>query len=134
MAAAAAPFGVYLHVPFCASKCDYCAFATWTDRHHLTDAYLAALRHDIERAVDAGMPTATSIFVGGGTPSMVGGEALAGVIALVPVTPGAEVTVECNPDDVTDDLLESYRWGGVNRVSLGVQSMSSHVLGSLGRR
>ena len=134
MAAPAAPFGVYVHIPFCASKCDYCAFATWTDRHHLTDAYLAALRLDIERALDAGMPTASSIFVGGGTPSMVDGDALADVIGLVPVTPDAEVTVECNPDDVTDALLESYRRGGVNRISLGVQSMSSHVLGALGRQ
>ena len=48
MAAPAAPFGVYLHIPFCASKCDYCAFATWTDRHHLTDAYLAALAIDYQ--------------------------------------------------------------------------------------
>lgn len=134
MAATAAPFGVYLHVPFCASKCDYCAFATWTDRHHLTDSYLAALGLDIERAIADGMPTATSIFVGGGTPSMVDGDALADVIAMVPITPDAEVTVECNPDNVTDELLESYRRGGVNRVSLGVQSMSSHVLGALGRQ
>ncbi len=134
MAASAAPFGVYLHVPFCASKCDYCAFATWTDRHHLTDAYLAALRLDIERAISAGMPIATSVFVGGGTPSMVDGDALAAVIGLVPVAPDAEITVECNPDNVTDALLESYRRGGVNRISLGVQSMSSHVLGALGRQ
>ena len=60
----------YVHIPFCASKCDYCAFATWTDRHHLTDAYLEALRVDISRAVDAGMPVASTVFVGGGTPSM----------------------------------------------------------------
>jgi putative oxygen-independent coproporphyrinogen III oxidase len=134
MAATAAPFGVYVHVPFCASKCDYCAFATWTDRHHLTAAYLEALRTDIGRAVAAGMPTASSIFVGGGTPSLVDGRALAGVIAAVPVAGGAEVTVECNPDDVTDDLLAHFRAGGVNRISLGVQSMASHVLGALGRR
>lgn len=134
MAATAAPFGVYLHIPFCASKCDYCAFATWTDRHHLTDAYLAALRLDIERAVGAGMPIATSIFVGGGTPSMVDGDALADVIGLVPVTAEAEITVECNPDNVTVELLDSYRRGGVNRISLGVQSMSSRVLGALGRQ
>ena len=134
MAESVAPFGVYVHIPFCASKCDYCAFATWTDRHHLIDAYLAALRADIGLAIDGGMPTATSVFVGGGTPSMVDGEALAGVIATVPVAPGAEITVECNPDDVTDELLEQLVGGGVNRVSLGVQSMSSHVLGALGRQ
>ncbi len=134
MVAPGEPFGVYVHVPFCASKCDYCAFATWTDRHHLTDDYLAALHTEIGRAVAAGMPTATSVFVGGGTPSMVDGRALGAVIAAVPVADGAEITVECNPDDVTDDLLLAYRAAGVNRISLGVQSMSSHVLGALGRR
>lgn len=134
MAAAGEPFGVYVHIPFCASKCDYCAFATWTDRHHLTDAYLAALLTEIDRAVQRGMPAATSIFVGGGTPSMVDGRALGDVIGAVPVRGGAEITVECNPDNVTDALLEAYRAAGVNRVSLGVQSMSSHVLGALGRQ
>ena len=131
---AAAPFGVYVHIPFCASKCDYCAFATWTDRHHLTDAYLAALRVEIGRAVDAGMPVATSIFVGGGTPSMVDPDALVAVLASIPTAAGAEVTVECNPDDVTPALVATYAGGGVNRLSLGVQSMASHVLGALGRR
>ena len=62
------PFGVYVHVPFCAHRCDYCAFATWTDRAHLVDEYLAAVRTEIAVAVDDGMPVATSVFVGGGTP------------------------------------------------------------------
>lgn len=132
------PFGVYVHIPFCASRCDYCAFATWTDRHHLTSAYLAALRADIVRAVADGMPPATSIFVGGGTPSMVPGDELAAVIASIPVrdTAGSpvEITVECNPDDVDESLLRCYRDGGVNRVSIGVQSMIDRVLLSLGRR
>lgn len=128
------PFGVYIHIPFCVSRCDYCAFATWTDRHHLTTAYLDAIRAEIEREVADGMPTAATVFVGGGTPSMVDASALGEVIAAVPVEPGAEVTVECNPDDVTDDLLAAYCAHGVNRVSVGVQSMASHVLGALGRR
>jgi oxygen-independent coproporphyrinogen-3 oxidase len=126
-------FGVYVHIPFCSRRCDYCAFATWTDRHHLTSAYLDALRADIERAVAAGMPTATSVFVGGGTPSMVPGDALAGVIAAVPRVDDAEITVECNPDNVTVELLANYRAAGANRVSIGVQSMSPHVLAALGR-
>jgi putative oxygen-independent coproporphyrinogen III oxidase len=129
-----APFGVYVHIPFCASKCDYCAFATWTDRHHLTDAYLAALHADIAGAIRGEMPVASSIFVGGGTPSMLAGAELGAVIAAIPVVPGAEITVECNPDDVSVDLLRHYVDAGVNRVSLGVQSMASHVLGTLGRR
>jgi putative oxygen-independent coproporphyrinogen III oxidase len=128
------PYGVYVHVPFCRSKCDYCAFATWTDRHHLTDAYVDALVREIGRAVARGMPAASSVFVGGGTPSMLAADDLVRVLGAIPSVPGAEVTVECNPDDVTVELLRAYGDGGVNRVSLGVQSMAAHVLGSLGRQ
>ena len=126
-------FGVYLHVPFCAARCDYCSFATWTDRHHLTGAYLEACRIDADRLVAAGMPAATSVFVGGGTPSMVPPADLVAVLARIPMAPGAEVTVECNPDTVTPELVETYRAGGVNRLSFGVQSTSAHVLAALGR-
>ncbi len=132
-AEAPGPFGVYIHVPFCAHRCDYCAFATWTDRHHLTEAYLDAVRVEIERAVTAGMPTATSIFVGGGTPSMVPGDALGAVLDAVPIVADAEVTVECNPDAVSAELFAAYRRHGVTRISLGVQSMVPHVLAALGR-
>jgi putative oxygen-independent coproporphyrinogen III oxidase len=124
---------VYVHVPFCAARCDYCAFATWTDRHHLQQAYLDACRSDIARRVGAGMPPATSIFVGGGTPSLVDPTALIAVLDEVPRRAGCEITVECNPDDVTPELLDAYLAGGVNRISLGVQSMVRHVLISLGR-
>jgi putative oxygen-independent coproporphyrinogen III oxidase len=128
-----APFGVYLHVPFCAARCDYCSFATWTDRHHLIDRYLAACRTDAERLADAGMPDATSVFVGGGTPTLVPARDLVAVLDRIPRRDGAEVTVECNPDDVTRERLEVYRAGGVNRLSFGVQSTSAHVLQALGR-
>lgn len=123
-------FGVYVHIPFCARRCDYCAFATWTDRHHLQQHYLDALRTDIERSCTE---PATSVFVGGGTPTLVDAEALAAVIAAIPTAPDAEVTVECNPDDVDEQLLEAYLRAGVNRVSIGVQSMVPAVLESLGR-
>jgi oxygen-independent coproporphyrinogen-3 oxidase len=129
-----APFGVYVHIPFCASKCDYCAFATWTDRHHLTDAYLGALHADIGRAIHDGMPAADSIFVGGGTPSMLDGAELGAVVSAIPSAANAEITVECNPDNVDVGLLWQYADAGVNRVSVGVQSMATHVLGTLGRQ
>ena len=134
MSADQQPFGVYVHIPFCASKCDYCAFATWTDRHHLTTAYLEALRVEIGRAAVDGMPVATTVFVGGGTPSMVPPHELGAVIDAIPKIDGAEVSVECNPDDVDAALLRAFVEHGVNRVSLGVQSMATHVLGTLGRR
>lgn len=126
----APPFGVYVHIPFCTRRCDYCAFATWTDRHHLQERYLAALAVDISRHVDR---PATSVFVGGGTPTLVDPFRLAAVISAIPRTADAEVTVECNPDDVTEELLRAYLAGGVDRVSIGVQSMVPAVLASLGR-
>ena len=124
-------FGVYVHIPFCASKCDYCAFATWTDRAHLMDQYLAAVEREIERAE---LPAATSVFVGGGTPSLVPPERLAALIDTIPVVAGAEITVECNPDNVDSALTTTYASAGVNRISLGVQSMVPEVLERLGRR
>ena len=122
-----------MHVPFCARRCDYCAFATWTDRSHLIDPYLAAVVTDVERAVAAGMPAVTSVFFGGGTPSLVPAEGLMRVLGALPLAPGAEVTVECNPDTVTAALVGCYRAAGVNRLSFGVQSMVPHVLAALGR-
>jgi oxygen-independent coproporphyrinogen-3 oxidase len=130
---ARADFGVYLHVPFCAARCDYCSFATWTDRHHLVGTYLAACRADADRLVEAGMPLATSVFVGGGTPSLVPPGDLVAVLERIPRAGGCEVSVECNPDDVTAELLAAYRAGGVTRLSFGVQSTSAHVLAALGR-
>ncbi|HEU5449864.1 MAG TPA: radical SAM family heme chaperone HemW [Acidimicrobiia bacterium] len=127
-------FGVYVHVPFCERRCDYCDFATWTDRHHLMEAYAAACVTDLTRRYDRGpVPVATSVFFGGGTPSLLPAELLVGILAAVRRLPDAEVTVECNPDTVTPELLAAYRAGGVTRLSFGVQSMARHVLSALGR-
>ena len=128
-----APFGVYLHIPFCSRRCDYCAFATWSDRHHLQDAYLDALGAEIVREVESGMPVATSVFVGGGTPSLVDPVRLAQIVASIPVTDDAEITIECNPESVTEAHIASYVAAGVDRLSFGVQSLSAEVLVSLGR-
>jgi oxygen-independent coproporphyrinogen-3 oxidase len=126
------PFGAYVHVPFCARRCDYCAFAAWDDRHELTERYLAALRTQARREA-ASVPPLTSVFVGGGTPSMVPAEGLLAVLGELPLADGAEVTVECNPDTVTPELVDAYAGGGVTRLSFGVQSMVPHVLAALGR-
>ena len=98
-------FGVYIHIPFCAKKCDYCAFATFTDRHQLTTDYLAAMRSHIKRSVANAMPTATSVFIGGGTPTLVPAAELMSVLAEIPLAVGCEVTVECNPDDITLEMI-----------------------------
>jgi oxygen-independent coproporphyrinogen-3 oxidase len=127
-------FGVYVHVPFCRLRCDYCAFATYTDRDHLMDSYVAACITELGRArSDEGIPPATSVYFGGGTPSRLPADALVELLAAVPRAAGAEVTVECNPEDVSADRLTTYRAGGVTRISLGVQSTAPKVLAGLGR-
>ena len=128
-----AEFGVYVHIPFCRSRCDYCAFATWTDRGHLVDAYVGAVVADIGRAVAAGMPPADTVFFGGGTPTLIDPRHIARIIESLDLSGDPEVTVECNPDDVTPEMMRTYASAGVNRVSIGVQSMVPHVLGLLGR-
>ncbi|MGH8993418.1 MAG: radical SAM family heme chaperone HemW [Acidimicrobiia bacterium] len=127
-------FGVYVHVPFCASRCDYCDFATWTDRDHLIGAYVAACVGDIQRRyAGGGLPPATSVFFGGGTPSLLPGDLLARILDAIPRGPGAEVTVECNPESTDPGKLAVWREAGVNRLSFGVQSLQPRVLVSLGR-
>ena len=130
--AAGGPYGLYLHVPFCRHRCDYCAFATWTDRTGLADRYLSACATQI-RADLADGPLVTSVFIGGGTPTLVAPGQLMDVLATIPLAPDAEVTVECNPDDVSVEMFRTYAAGGVTRFSIGVQSMDPVVLRSLGR-
>ena len=133
--AGAAPFGVYVHVPFCRSRCDYCAFATYSDRDHLMEAYARACIDEVAAAVaDEALPPATSVFFGGGTPSRLAPDLLVSILDAVPRAEGAEVTVECNPEDAEPDRLARYRRAGVTRISLGVQSTVPHVLAGLGRR
>ncbi len=124
--------GVYLHIPFCRHRCDYCAFATWTDRQDLENRYLAACRIHAEQEI-SGELRPSSVFVGGGTPSLVDPETLGELISSFHAAHDAEITIECNPDDVTDELVATYVRFGVNRISLGVQSMEPSVLRSLGR-
>ncbi len=126
-------FGVYVHIPFCAARCDYCDFATWTDRGHLVDAYVDACITDIARRRAENHPAATSVFFGGGTPSLIEADQLVRILDAIDRTDDAEVTVECNPDSVDAAKLAAYRRGGVNRLSFGVQSMAPHVLTALNR-
>ncbi len=128
-------FGVYVHVPFCRERCEYCAFATYSDRDHLMARYVDACVIDIERAIEGnGLEPATSIFFGGGTPSRLHPDDLCRILDTIPRAPDAEVTVECNPEDADEAHLTAYRRAGVTRVSFGLQSVHPHVLAGLGRR
>jgi putative oxygen-independent coproporphyrinogen III oxidase len=122
-------------VPFCRERCDYCAFATYTDRDHLMARYADACVSELQRWGDSAEAVpASSVFFGGGTPSRLPPEALCRILEAIPRRPGAEVTVECNPEDADEAHLGRYRAAGVNRVSFGLQSTHAHVLAGLGRR
>jgi oxygen-independent coproporphyrinogen-3 oxidase len=97
------------------------------------EQYVQAVITDITRAVVNGMPIADTIFFGGGTPTRLNAELIVAIVTSIPRSDNAEVTIECNPDDVTLAMMQTYREAGVNRISMGVQSMVGHVLDSLGR-
>jgi oxygen-independent coproporphyrinogen-3 oxidase len=128
-------FGVYVHIPFCRERCDYCAFATYTDRDHLMERYADACVTDLARlAAEGHLVPATSIFFGGGTPSRLPPSTLCRILEAIPRLPDAEITVECNPEDADHKRLTIYRAAGVTRLSFGLQSTHAHVMAGLGRR
>lgn len=136
------PFGVYIHVPFCATRCGYCDFNTYTPGElggANPDAWLEGLRVELAQAARHlnQPPEIDTVFVGGGTPSLLGGQRLAAVLDAVrahfPLAPGAEVTTEANPESTSPLLFDHLREAGYTRVSLGMQSAVPHVLATLDR-
>lgn len=133
------PLGIYIHIPFCRSKCDYCDFYSVTDRDaRLWDDYLDAVcQHIREAGTLAPGYLVDTVYFGGGTPSLFGAERLAHILRTVrkyfDVASSAEITFEANPDSITDRLLRKLRNEGFNRVSLGVQCDSDEILKKLGR-
>ncbi|MCC6497388.1 MAG: coproporphyrinogen III oxidase [Propionibacteriaceae bacterium] len=140
------PLSLYVHVPFCAVRCGYCDFNTYTAAElgaapgSSQDAYLAAARAelDLARRVLPGAPRLQSVFFGGGTPTMLPAAELAGLLGAVrerfPLATGAEVTTEANPESVDRGYLDTLVAAGFNRLSLGMQSARPGVLAVLDRR
>lgn len=126
MAKQAHPLGLYLHIPFCRSKCAYCDFYSLSGREDRMDAYTAALeRHLIEVAPQAAQHSVDTVYFGGGTPSYLGEKRLVKLLKAVKkhyhVDPHAEITLEANPDSAGDwKALRALRRAGFNRISLGV--------------
>ncbi|WP_182643115.1 radical SAM protein, partial [Dietzia sp. E1] len=141
-----APFGIYLHVPFCSTRCGYCDFNTYT-AGELGSAtspvdWERAAAIEIERAAQAlssagAPPEVDTVFIGGGTPSLVGADVLVGLLARIDaafgLAPGAEVTTESNPESTSPEFFARLREGGFTRISLGMQSTAAHVLRVLDR-
>jgi oxygen-independent coproporphyrinogen-3 oxidase len=133
------PLGLYVHVPWCVRKCPYCDFNSHALRDELpAEAYVDALLADLaQEAADAGGRELTSIFIGGGTPSLLPpesvGRLLEGVAARLTLAGDAEITLEANPGAVDAARFIGFRAAGVNRLSIGVQSFDDRALTALGR-
>jgi len=134
----ARPTALYIHWPFCLSKCPYCDFNSHVRDSIEQDRWRAALLADLDIAADDGEARAiTSIFFGGGTPSLMDARTVSALIEraalLWPLAPNAEITLEANPTSVEAGRLADYRAAGVNRISLGVQALDDTALRFLGR-
>ncbi|MGE0214585.1 MAG: radical SAM family heme chaperone HemW [Mycolicibacterium sp.] len=135
-------FGLYIHVPFCATRCGYCDFNTYTPAElggATPDGWLTALRTELRLAAErlGNPPPVDTVFVGGGTPSLLGAAGLAAVLGAVgdnfTLAPDAEVTTESNPESTSPGFFAELRAAGYTRVSLGMQSTARHVLATLDR-
>lgn len=128
--------GLYVHIPFCSSRCSYCDFATGLYQSELAERYVAALVAEIKTSRHRG-ETVDTIYFGGGTPSLLAPSQLDRILATLheqfAIDPQSEITLEINPGSVTREKLESFRSLGINRASFGAQTFDDRELAKLGR-
>ena len=125
--------GLYLHIPYCFSKCRYCDFYSSPGQRGVPSAYVDALLRELHRFSPDAPLRPDTLYFGGGTPSLLAPEDAARLIAAASPLPGAEVTLEANPETVTEASLCAFREAGINRISFGVQSARDSQLKTLGR-
>ncbi len=131
--------GLYVHVPFCVSKCAYCDFASYAGREADVPRYVDAVVREIgRRGRETGHPKADTIFLGGGTPSLLDESQVTRILDALkeafPIEADAEITCECNPGTLTTPFTQALSAAGVNRLSMGAQASQSRLLRLLGRR
>jgi oxygen-independent coproporphyrinogen-3 oxidase len=132
------PIGLYVHVPFCVSKCAYCDFASYAGREADIPRYVEAVIQEItRRGAETGHPKADTVFLGGGTPSLLDEfqvtRILNALFEAFPIEEGAEITCECNPGTLTASFAKALRQAGVNRLSMGAQASQTRLLRLIGR-
>lgn len=135
---------LYVHIPFCVRKCAYCDFLSFSCSAQKREAYTETLKREIREAFPAGGAAAdfdsyrvTTVFFGGGTPSVLPGAQIAAILQELRTrfcfAPDAEISIECNPGTADQDKLKLYRASGINRLSIGLQSADDGELAQLGR-
>lgn len=130
--------GIYVHIPFCCSKCYYCDFNSYVNQLDITQRYVEYIKKEIDLYSDKGdQCSVKTIFFGGGTPSLIDGKYIYEIIEHIKKTFKAdsieEITIECNPKTLDDEKLAIYIRSGVNRISLGLQTLNNKLLKSIGR-
>lgn len=129
--------GIYIHIPFCKSRCLYCDFYS-TTRHELREAYLRAFVKEIRTRKNEFIDTYCTIYFGGGTPSLLSTEQINSILSTIadyaPRSKWKEVTLEANPGDLSLEKLKALRQIGINRLSIGIQSFNNTLLQRIGRR
>ena len=125
---------LYFHIPFCTRKCPYCHFYVTPDKQSSKDLLLQALKQEWnlqkEKVKDKKV---VSIYFGGGTPALFGPGPIQTILSWIRVSPDCEITLEANPEEITLELMQAYKASGINRVSIGVQSLDDNLLKILGR-
>jgi oxygen-independent coproporphyrinogen III oxidase len=136
------PHGIYIHIPFCRKKCDYCGFYsvaadTAAAGMSIPDNFVARLTGEFDERLRDRHISADTVYFGGGTPSLLSVDQVRTLMRAlythVDIDPGAEITIEMNPEDISREKLEGYRAAGVNRVVLGVQTLSDRLNKIVGR-
>lgn len=130
--------GIYIHIPFCLSKCFYCDFVSYSNREDKIEQYVYALCNEIiQNAEVLSEYKVTTIYIGGGTPSFIDAKYIEQILnTIYMVTDKSsieEITIECNPNSITKEKMEIYKKAGVNRVSIGLQSIYDDILKVVGR-
>lgn len=128
--------GIYIHIPFCKKKCDYCDFISHCDKSDLIEEYIEKLKEEIESNLNNKEYEITTIYIGGGTPSFIDSKYIVEILNIIKERynlENTEITIEVNPGTVTKEKLLDYKKAGINRLSIGLQETNNELLKQIGR-
>ena len=125
--------GIYVHIPFCIHKCSYCDFISFTGKENLIEKYIEAVIKEIENMKINSKYNIKTVYIGGGTPSILESKFIGKILKVINLSNSLEVTIEINPGTVTEEKIKSYIDFGINRISIGLQSISDKLLKQMER-
>ena len=128
--------GIYIHIPFCKSKCSYCDFTSFANKEKIIEKYIECLKKEIKNK-ESNNCIIDTIYIGGGTPSFIESKYIKEIVETIKskfkIKQEAEITIEINPGTVNEEKLKGYKKTGINRISIGLQSTNNKILKQIGR-